>query len=82
MIDGVLTIGEAKIANRLDKSRSTEAVMIGRYRNLAATLDARCIVFAIGAENRDSTTAQKVLEVLEQDSLSVRLLSNAELFKA
>jgi hypothetical protein len=80
VIDGMLTIGEAKIADRLDKSRTTEAAMIGKYRTLAASVGARCIVFATAAENWDATTAQKIWEGLGQDSLTVRLLTKKELF--
>jgi hypothetical protein len=82
VIDGVLTIGEAKTADRLDKSRATEVEMIEKYRGLAASMGARRVVFATAAESWDSTTAQKFLEVLGQDSLIVRLLTKKELFPA
>jgi hypothetical protein len=82
VIDGVLTIGEAKTADRLDKSRATEVAMIEKYRGLAASMGARQVVFATAAENWDSTTAQKFLEVLGQDSLMVRLLTKKDLFPA
>lgn len=82
VIDGVLTIGEAKTVDRLEKTRAAEATLIEKYRNLAASLGARSVVFATEAENWDSTTAQKILEILGKDSLSARLLSKADLFKA
>jgi hypothetical protein len=80
VIDGVLTIGEAKTSDRLDKTRSTEAALIEKYRRLALSLGARSVVFATEAANWDSITARKILEELGEVSLSVRLLSHAELF--
>jgi len=83
VIDGILTIGEAKTADRLEKTRAAEAALIEKYRrSLAASLAARCVVFATEAENWYGTTAQKIVEVLGKDSLSVRLLSKVELFRA
>jgi hypothetical protein len=81
VIDGVLTIGEAKTADRLEKTRAAEAALVEKYRSLAASLGARSVVFATQAESWDGTTAQKILEVLEKDSLAVRLLSKVELFQ-
>jgi hypothetical protein len=81
VIDGKLTIGEAKTADRLEKTRVAEATLIEKYRSLAASLGARCVVFATEAEAWDGTTARKILEVLGKDSLSVRLLSKMELFR-
>jgi hypothetical protein len=82
VIDGVLTIGEAKTADRLEKTRAAEAALVEKYRSLAASLGARSVVFATEAENWDAATAQTILEVLGKDSLSVRLLSKVELFRA
>lgn len=53
-----------KMADRLEKNRAAEAVLIDTYRSLAASLGTRCVVFVTGAENWDGTTARKILEVL------------------
>jgi hypothetical protein len=81
VIDGVLTIGEVKTADRLDKTRAAEAALIEKYRSLATSLGARRVVFATQAESWDSTTAQRILQVLGSVSLDVRLLTAAELLK-
>jgi hypothetical protein len=81
VIDGVVTIGEAKTADRLDKTRSAEATLIEKYRNLATSLGAQRVVFATLATSWDSTTAEKIFEVLAGASLDVWLLTSVDLFE-
>lgn len=82
IIDGVLTIGEAKSADQLGNTRGAEVALIKKYQSLAASLGARRIVFATQSEKWASTTAQNIQQVLGKTSLDVRLLTAAELFKA
>ena len=81
VIDGVLTIGEAKSADRLDQNRGREAAIIEGYQSLAASIGARRVVFATQAKSWDSTTARKIQQVFGNDSLDVRLLTEIELVK-
>jgi hypothetical protein len=81
VVDGVLTIGEAKIANRLDQNRGREAAIVEGYRSLAASIGARRVVFATRARAWDGATVKKIQQVLGNDSLDVRLLTDGDLMK-
>jgi len=81
VMDGVLTIGEAKKADRLDNKRAEEVRTIEKYKTLATNLGARRIVFATLAERWDATTEQKILEVLATP-FDLWLLTGADLMKA
>jgi hypothetical protein len=81
VMDGVLTIGEAKKADRLDNKRAEEVRTIEKYKTLATNLGARRIVFATLAERWDATTEQKILEILA-GPFDLQLLTRADLMKA
>lgn len=80
-MDGVLTIGEAKKAAKLNNKRAEEIRTIEKYKDLATKLGARRIVFATLAEQWDAATQQEILKRLD-GSFDLWLLTGANLMKA
>lgn len=72
VVDGVLTIGEAKIVDRLDPIRKKETAIIKEYLSLAKQIGARQLVFATLAKQWDKGTLQRIHEV--RGGQAVRLL--------
>lgn len=81
VMDGVLTIGEAKKAAKLNNKRAEEIRTIEKYKDLATKLGARRIVFATLAEQWDAATQQEILKRLD-GSFDLWLLTGANLMKA
>lgn len=61
VMDGVLTIGEAKREGCLGNSTSEENAEIAKYRRVAGRLAARRIVFATLADNWSVATVQRAM---------------------
>lgn len=81
VIDGILTVGEAKRVDRLDQKRSAEVALIEKYRVLAQSLGARRVVFATEAKNWDTTTAANIAKMFNGSSIQTQLLTSDELFE-
>jgi len=80
IIDGVITIGEAKKADRLDAKRKKELEIIQDYRQLASMIGARRLVFSTRADQWDPTTAQSIQTALAKDPVELIFLSKNQLF--
>jgi hypothetical protein len=73
VIDGVLTVGEAKKENNLGNGTSEEAAKIKKYRRLVSGLSVRQLVFATLGDSWPQKTVEKVSAAFA-DVPSVRVL--------
>jgi hypothetical protein len=80
IVDGVITIGEAKTADRLDATRKKELQIIQDYRQLASMIGARHLVFGTRSDNWDPTTVQNIQDALAKDPVELLFLSKNQLF--
>jgi len=80
IVDGVITIGEAKTADRLDATRKKELQIIQDYRQLASMIGARRLVFATRSDKWDPTTVQSIQAALAKDPVELLFLSKGQLF--
>jgi len=79
VVDGILTIGEAKKADRLAKTEKEELAIVTSYLDLANRLGARQLVFATTAEKWRAKTLENTLQILVPGSIRLRILTHAEL---
>jgi len=79
VLDGVLTIGEAKKGDRLGKNDKEENALLSHYVSLAQRLGARQIVFATLANQWHDNTLEKIKKAVQPDSLRLRILCAADL---
>jgi hypothetical protein len=80
VIDGVLTIGEAKKENRLGKSQSEENAEISKYKRMAAGLAVQRLVFATLADAWNTNTVERVSSAFKETRyVQVCFLSAREL---
>jgi hypothetical protein len=80
IVDGVIMIGEAKTADRLDATRKKELRIIQDYRQLASMIGARRLVFGTRADKWDPTTVQSTRAALAKDPVELLFLSKNQLF--
>jgi hypothetical protein len=80
IVDGVITIGEAKTADRLDATRKKERQIIQDYRQLASLIGARRLVFGTRSDRWDPTTVQIIEATLANDPVDLLFLSKNQLF--
>ncbi|HEY3136894.1 MAG TPA: hypothetical protein VGL29_12765 [Blastocatellia bacterium] len=79
IVDGILTIGEAKTQNRLDSSATREIESLTRYRDLARKILPRRVVFATWAERWSDTTQERIREAFTELPVEVNLLESRDL---
>lgn len=80
VIDGLLTIGEAKKDDRLGKNDKEQLEVISVYLNLGKKLAAHRIVFATASESWHPSTIQATTEASKGQRFQIRLLSQKELY--
>jgi len=80
IVDGVITIGEAKTADKLDTTRKRELQIIQDYRRLASMIGARRLLFSTLSDNWDPITVQNIQAALANDPIELLLLTKNQLF--
>jgi hypothetical protein len=80
IVDGLLTIGEAKKDDRLGKSDKEESAVILGYLDLGKRLGARQIVFATASEHWHATTLDKLHKAFENQHRRLIVLAQPELY--
>ena len=80
IVDGILTIGEAKKDDRLGKNDSEESAVISRYLDLGKKLGARQIVFATSSDQWRSSTLDKLCKAFGDHYLRLKILTREHLY--
>lgn len=80
IVDGVLTIGEAKKDDRLGENDNKELAVISGYLDLGKKLGARQIVFATSSELWHSSTLDKLHRAFDNQHLTLKILTHRELY--
>src|SRR5208283_100638 len=80
IVDGQLTIGEAKKDDRLGKNDREEFSVISGYLDLGRKLGARQIVFATSSEQWHGSTIDKLRKAFDDQYLRLMILARAELY--
>jgi len=80
VIDGDLTIGEAKSEDNLGRSAKEEIELIGKYEELARRLCARRIVFATTQEKWRDGTLKRIYDAIDSDRFRVTVMTRSELY--
>jgi hypothetical protein len=81
VVDGVLTIGEAKKENRIGDTEKNEYAVITKYLDLAKKLVARQVVFATSSEEWHANTLKNLRSVFEKQHFRLILLKHAQLYR-
>ena len=81
VMDGTLTIGEAKKDGSLGNSASEENAEITKYKRVASGLAARRVVFATLADDWNASTTERIITSFkDMRYVQVRFLTAKELF--
>lgn len=80
VVDGVLTIGEAKKENRLEETEKKESAIIEKYAQLAKKLSAHQLVFATGSEQWHASTKTNLEKAFKDDQMRLTFLTGKELY--
>jgi hypothetical protein len=80
IVDGSLTIGEAKKDDRIGRGEKEELEAISKYLSLAKRLCARQIVFATTSERWHPNTLKRIADKFKREHFRVELLTQEQLY--
>lgn len=80
IVDGVLTIGEAKKDDRLGKNDKEDAEAISKQLELARRLCAKQIVFATGSEEWHPSTRDRIFKAFGDQRFDLVMLTRKQLY--
>jgi hypothetical protein len=80
VVDGMLTLGEAKKDNRLGDTQKNESAVIEKYLELAKKLVPKQIVFATSGEEWHANTLRNLRRAFENQHYRVTVLTQAQLY--
>lgn len=82
VVDGILTVGEAKKEDRLGKNTSDENAEIRKYKRIAASLAARHLVFATLSDAWNMQTRERILSAFsDMPYVGLKFLTSQELLR-
>ncbi len=80
IVDGLLTIGEAKKDDRLAKNEKEESEVISKYLNLGKKLAVQQIVFATASEQWHPSTIERIRNTFPDQRFRLILLARKDLY--
>jgi hypothetical protein len=80
VVDGLLTIGEAKKDNRLGKNDQEESEVISKYLDLGKKLAVQQIAFATASEQWHPSTVERIRNAFADRRFRLILLTRKDLY--
>jgi hypothetical protein len=80
VVDGALTIGEAKREDRLGRSEREESDLISTYLSLANRLAVQQVVFATASDQWHASTRERILKAFRDNRFDLILLNRNQLY--
>lgn len=81
IVDGILTLGEVKSADRIEKTSKDEAASLKKYKDLATALQSRSMVFATARPAWSAGTMASISEAFKDAETNLVILTQGDLFQ-